>query len=201
MPARLQSGHEAQLVLWRDTREDRDARKDGGKGRLPDDRRSGHGAQRDLGPARLLRPARLPSRRSAMSARSLGLPAALLLCMSSRRPRNATVTLPIFPRRRPSHATFQLTPLMLVSTSIRNGSRPRNTTVSARVSCSPSSPRKPNASRARTTRRPLTSVGSTSTSRSPVRRGLPCAATACAPTMTNRTRFSLSNLKNSIQSS
>lgn len=50
-------------------------------------------------------------------------------------------------------------------------------------------------------RRAFARLGSTKMSRSAVRRGRPCAATAWAPTITKRTRCAFSNLKNSIQSS
>src|SRR5262249_39957727 len=50
------------------------------------------------------------------------------------------------------------------------------------------------------TRRALAGVGSTQTSKSPVNRGLPCAASACAPTTRKRTRWRRNRRKNSHQS-
>jgi hypothetical protein len=59
---------------------------------------------------------------------------------------------------------------------------------------------KPNASIARSSRSPLSAVGRTSRSRSPVNRGTPCRARACAPTTTNSTPWTFNDAQNSLKS-
>lgn len=58
----------------------------------------------------------------------------------------------------------------------------------------------PKSTRASRSRLAFLVDGSTNTSRSSVRRGSPCPATACPPMRTNRTRRAISNDKNSLQS-
>ena len=95
-----------------------------------------------------------------------------------------------------------VTPLIWVSTSIRQGLRPSiqilpgtaNSRTEGKLAPNP------NASKASRRRPAFARAGSTNTSRSSVSLGSPWAATAWPPTSRNRTRFEIRSDKNSFQS-
>lgn len=91
---------------------------------------------------------------------------------------------------------------MLVITSMRSGGRPR-VTIRSGVASSfvlRASAVNPKALSAPASRAAFSAVGSTKRSRSPVARGRPCTARACAPTIRKRTRAPHNNPMNSLHS-
>jgi hypothetical protein len=143
-----------------------------------------------------------PSRNSSRSRRSLARPAARLFATNSLRPRMPTRRPPKRTVTRPFHARAKDTPLMLVMRSMRSGSRPSDTirSRSAKRGACRARAGKPKAPSTRPSLRALAGVGSTRMSRSAVARGRPCAASACAPTITKRTRSAHNKPMSSLQS-
>ena len=138
----------------------------------------------------------------ATSRRSLSRPLARLLAMRSPRPMTNSGRGLKSVSTRPLHARANVTPLILVRTSIRQGFRPSIQilpgTASSRAegTLAPN----PNASKASRSRLAFARAGSTKASRSSVSLGSPWAATAWPPTSRNRTRFEIRSDKNSFQS-
>lgn len=144
----------------------------------------------------------LISARSSRSSRSFGRPDARLFASNCSRPMTPTMRSPNCTLIRPRQACANDTPLMLVITSIRNGGRP---IVAIRSGTAKSRARRPSsgypkARRASATRRAFSVVGSIRMSRSPVARGRPWIASACAPTIRNRTRAADNEPMNSLHS-
>ena len=140
-----------------------------------------------------------------MSARSFGRPVARLFASSASRPMNGTSRPSTRWVARPVQASSKATSVMLVMMSIRRGGDPIWTIVpSLARSCNvtPSvSTGAPNRTSADQTRGPLFTQGSIQTSRSPVARGMPCTATAWAPTTRNRARADSNSARMSLKSS
>ncbi len=142
------------------------------------------------------------SSRSARSSRSFGRPAAFLFLMNCLRPKNRTRCAPSLPISAPDQASRNDTPEIALSKSIRNGSRPSTAIRSPRANCSAcaANAEKPKSVSAFCRRTAFAVVASTNTSRSSVFRGIPIAASACAPMITNRTRCKFKHRKRSFQS-
>ena len=147
----------------------------------------------------------VPCSRASISARSFGRPVARLFASNASRPMNGTSRPSIRWVTRPAQASSKSSPVTLVMMSIRRGGKPICTIISGFArSCivTPSvSTGAPNRTRADQTLATLSTWGSIHTSRSPVARGMPCTATAWAPTTRNRAWADSSSARRSVKSS